>query len=227
MAEPDDDSDPSPDSIVDVSDETGSGQPAPEGRRQMTQQSILEPEGRAVPYIEEGEGPVSLVLISGRALSGDGLAVVSHYLAEEAGFHVVRIGPRPDSTGQDREAKLRESVEDAVAVIDRIGLAHTWIGGHDFGGTAARVFATEHTDRVNGLLLLGVEEDEIPLAPAIPVLIVQASADEVTPAANAAALHATAPERASIKTVEGADHLFPATHPIETAVIIEEYLDWD
>jgi pimeloyl-ACP methyl ester carboxylesterase len=193
----------------------------------MTQQSTFDPDGRAVPYIEEGEGPVPLVLISGRALSGDGLAVVAHYLAEEAGFHVVRIGPRADSIGQDRATTLRERVEDAAAVIDHLGLDHTWIGGHAFGGTAARIFAAEHTDRVNGLLLLGVEDDEIPLAPAIPVLIVQATDDAVTPPATAEALHATAPERASIKIVDGADHLFPATHPIETAVIIEEYLDWD
>lgn len=193
----------------------------------MTQQTVLEPEGRAIPYIEEGEGPVSLVLISGRALSGDGLAVVSHYLAEEAGFHVVRIGPRAESAAQDRAATLSELAENVVAVIDHLGLEHTWIGGHAFGGTAARVFATEHTDRVNGLLLLGVEDDDIPLAPAIPVLIVQATEDEVTPTANAERLHATALERASIKTVAGADHLFPATHPIETAVIVEEYLDWD
>ena len=32
---------------------------------------------------------------------------------------------------------------------------------------------------------------------------------------------------ASIKVVEGGDHLFPMTHPIETAVVLEEYLDWD
>ncbi|WP_426184194.1 alpha/beta fold hydrolase [Microbacterium sp. TWP3-1-2b2] len=193
----------------------------------MTQQSILEQDGRAVPYIVEGEGPVSLVLISGRELNGDGLGVVAHYLAEEAGFHVVRIGPRADSSGQDRATTLHDRVEDAALVIDHLGLDHTWIGGHALGGTAARIFAAQHTDRVNGLLLLGVEEDEIALAPAIPVLIVQATDDQVTPSATAEALRSTAPERASIKTVDGADHLFPATHPIETAVIIEEYLDWD
>ena len=65
------------------------------------------------------------------------------------------------------------------------------------------------------------------LAPVIPVLLIQGTADEVTPAANAESLRATAPERASIKVVEGGDHLFPMTHPIETAVVLEEYLDWD
>lgn len=191
----------------------------------VTHKSIFETERHVVPYIDEGEGPVSLVLISDRDLDADGLGVVSHYLAEEAGFHVVRIESRAQSNGA--EVPMSERVAAALAVIDHLELADTWIGGYGAGGTVARVFAAEHTDRVNGLLLLGVEDEQIPLAPAIPVLIVQASDDKKNLFANAEKLHATAPERASIKTVTGADHLFPATHPIETAVIIEEYLDWD
>lgn len=190
----------------------------------MTQKSIFEPEDRAVPYLVEGEGPVALVLITDRELEADGLGVISHYLAEEAGFHVIRIGAR---SAAGTELTLNERADDALAVIDHIGLANAWIGGHGFGGTVARLFATAHTDRVNGLLLLGVEEDEIPLAPAIPVLIIQAADDVTTPAANAEALQATAPERVSITRIADADHFFPATHPIETAVVIEEYLDWD
>lgn len=188
----------------------------------MTQKSIFEPEGRAVPYVTEGEGPVALVLITDRELEADGLEVISHYLVEEAGFHVIRVGARG---GQN--LTISERVEGARAVIDHLKLDDAWVGGHGFGGTVARMFATEHTDRVNGVLLLGVEDEQIPLAPAIPVLIVQAANDEVTPSTNAESLQATAPERASIKRIEGAGHLFPATHPIETAVIIEEYLDWD
>ncbi|GAA5150642.1 hypothetical protein GCM10025768_15940 [Microbacterium pseudoresistens] len=187
----------------------------------MTQMSILDPAGRAVPYAVEGDGPVSLVLISERELEGDGLGVVAHYLAEEAGFHLVRIAASGASSSVD------ERVADVLAILDEIGLDDTWIGGHGAGGTVARAFASAHPDRVNGLALLGVEDVDVPLAPAIPVLIVQATADDVTPVANAEALQATAPERASIKIVDGADHLFPVTHPIETAVILEEYLDWD
>ncbi|WP_300269196.1 alpha/beta hydrolase [Microbacterium sp.] len=188
----------------------------------MTEKTFIEPEGRVVPYITEGEGPVALVLITDRELEADGLGVISHYLVEEAGFHVIRVGAR---AGEN--VSRSERVEDALAVLDHLGLDDAWIGGHGYGGTLARIFASEHTDRVNGLLLLGVEDEQIALAPAIPVLIVQASEDDVTPAANAESLRATAPERASIKRVEGAGHLFPATHAIETAVIIEEYLDWD
>ncbi|UNK69832.1 alpha/beta hydrolase [Microbacterium sp. H1-D42] len=189
----------------------------------MTQKSTFEPEGRAVPFVDEGEGPVTLVLVTNRDLEADGLGVISHYLAEEAGFRVVRIGARTAADG----LTASERASDAVAVLDHLDIADTWIGGHGHGSTIARVFAAEHTDRVNGLLMLGVEDAQFALAPGIPVLMIQAEHDDVTPAANAEALRATAPERASVTTIAGADHFFPATHPIETAVVIEEYLDWD
>jgi pimeloyl-ACP methyl ester carboxylesterase len=189
----------------------------------VTQTSTFEPDLRAVPFVDEGEGPVTLTLVTRRDLHADGLGVVAHYLAEEAGFRVVRIGARAESDGisdSDRAA-------DALAVLDHLGIADTWIGGHSAGGTIARVLAAEHHERVNGLLLLGVEDVEIDLVAGIPVLIVQASDDDITPAVHAEKLQATAPERASITRIPHADHYFPATHPIETAVVIEEYLDWD
>lgn len=192
----------------------------------MTQKSIFEPDGRAVPYINEGDGPVPLVLITGSGRDEEALGVVAHYLAEEAGFHVVQIGSRAESASE-RSVSIRDRVEDVLAIIDHLGLTHTWVGGHGIGGTAARLIAVEHADRVNGLLLLGVEDEQIPLPPVMPVLIVQATADEINLPADAEKLQATAPERASIKILDGADHLFPMTHPVETAVIIEEYLDWD
>jgi pimeloyl-ACP methyl ester carboxylesterase len=188
----------------------------------MTDIQFFEPEGRRIPYLEEGDGPVKLVLIPERGQ--DALGVVGHYLAEEAGFHVVRIGYRAGSGGR---LAAREHAEDVVAVMDHLGWDHSWIGGHGFGGTVARTAVDAHRDRANGLLLLGVEDVDIPLAPVLPVLIVQGSDDEVNVPENGSALQATAPERASVKTLAGHGHLFPSSDPIETAVIIEEYLDWD
>jgi pimeloyl-ACP methyl ester carboxylesterase len=190
----------------------------------VTDIQIFEPEGRAIPFIVEGDGPVGLVLIPERGQ--DQLGVVGHYLAEEAGFHVVRIGHRR-TAGADAEPTLTERVDDILAVLDEIGFDHAWIGGHGFGGTIAREFVATHADRSNGLLLLGVEDADIPLAPVLPVLIIQGTDDVTTPPANGERLQSAAPERASIKTIDGGDHSFPGTHPIETAVIIEEYLDWD
>lgn len=188
----------------------------------MTETQIFEPDARAIPYVDEGEGPVPLVLIPEAGLDGDVLGVVGHYLAEEAGFHVVRIGSSAESVSLD------DRVADVIVVLDHLGIEHTWIGGHGAGGTVARAFAAAHADRVNGLLLLGVEDEvDIPLAPVIPVLIVQGSDDDVTPPAAGERLQATAPERASVKYIDGAGHLFPLTHIMETAVVVEEYLDWD
>ncbi|WP_243224742.1 alpha/beta fold hydrolase [Microbacterium sp. CIAB417] len=189
----------------------------------MTESSVFDPADRAVPYVDEGEGPVALVLIPEAGTDHDVLGVVSHYLAEEAGFRVLRIGHRPGGA----DLALADRADDVIAVMDHVGLSDAWIGGHGFGGTVAGAVVAQHHERANGLLLLGVEDAEIELAPVLPVLIVQATADEVTPAANAERLQAKAPERSSIKIVDGADHLFPVTHPVETAVIIEEYLDWD
>lgn len=191
----------------------------------MTDTQIFEPDGRAIPFVDEGDGPVKLVLIQERDLAADVLGVVSHYLAEEAGFHVLRIGHRAEAKRE--EVSLDDRVEDALAVIERVGLGDTWVGGHGFGGTVARAFALAHADRVNGLALLAVEESDIPLAPVMPVLIIQGTKDIDAPFANGEQLQSTAPERASVKSIDGADHLFPMTHPIETAVVIEEYLDWD
>ncbi|WP_454172413.1 alpha/beta fold hydrolase [Microbacterium maritypicum] len=191
----------------------------------MTDTQIFEPDGRAIPFVDEGDGPVKLVLIQERDLAADVLGVVSHYLAEEAGFHVLRIGHRAEAKRE--EVSLDDRVEDALAVIEHVGLGDTWVGGHGFGGTVARALALAHADRVNGLALLAVEESDIPLAPVMPVLIIQGTKDIDAPFANGEQLQSTAPERASVKSIDGADHLFPMTHPIETAVVIEEYLDWD
>ena len=187
----------------------------------MTLTTIFEPTGRAIPFAVEGEGPVSLVLFSEGDLDADGLSVISHYLVEEAGFHVVRIG------SPSAAASVGERVDGAVAVLAEIGLDHTWIGGHGAGGTVASSFAARHPDRTNGLLLLGVEDERLPLPPLRPVLIIQGTDDDVRPHARGERLRSTAPERASLKSIEGAGHLFPRTHPIQTAFIIEEYLDWD
>jgi pimeloyl-ACP methyl ester carboxylesterase len=186
----------------------------------MTGIQIFEPDGRAVPFVIEGDGPVGLVLIPEPAQ--DALGVVGHYLAEEAGFHVVRIGHRSAGSA----ATFAERADDILAVMEHVGMDHAWIGGHGFGGTVARSFVAAHPERSNGLLLLGVEDEDIPLPPVLPVLIVQGTEDDITPARNAEHLQSSAPERASIKTIAGG-HMFPRTNPIETAVVIEEYLDWD
>ena len=66
----------------------------------------------------------------------------------------------------------------------------------------------------------------VPLPPAIPILVIQGAMDEVMPPANAEALRATAPERVSVVTIDGARDLFPLTHVGETAWPIIAFKCW-
>ena len=85
----------------------------------MTDTQTLENAGRQVEYAVEGDGPVGLVLIPDAGLDSAALAVVGHYLAEEAGFHVVRVGTAKDASPAERAEAPRlyrvlQEVRDAV-----------------------------------------------------------------------------------------------------------------
>ena len=229
----------------------------------MTDIQIFEPEGRAIPYAVEGDGP-GLVLIAGQGLGVDYLGSVAHWMAGED-FRVVRIGSRRPAGLADAAApagtavSMSDLAQDVVDVMDHAGVATAWVGGHAFGGTVARTVSLEHGDRVNGVLLLAVEGAEpagpadfsgiperfrdaevepmqiaartatplAPLAPGVPVLVLQGTDDTVTPVANGDALKASAPDRVSVVEIEGGTHMFPATHIGATSFAIEDYLDWD
>lgn len=127
----------------------------------MTDTQIFEPEGRAIPYAVEGNGP-ALVLIAGQGLNIAYLGVVGHSVAAED-FRVVRIGSRRPSrevdaaTTRTPAVSMSDLAHDVIDVMDHLGVADAWVGGHAFGGTVARIVALEHGDRVNGVLLLAVE----------------------------------------------------------------------
>ena len=218
----------------------------------MTDIQIFEPDGRAIPYAAEGNGP-AVVLIAGRGLNIDYLATLAHSVSLED-FRVVRIGSRRPSGAV---VSMNDLGQDVVDVMDALGIDHAWVGGHAFGGSVARVVALDHHDRVNGVLLLGVEAaapaamfadvpekfrdaeveslqtaareawDVPPLAAGVPVLVIQGTDDAITPPANGDALQASAPELVSVVPVDGGGHMFPATHIGATSWAIEDYLDWD
>lgn len=220
----------------------------------MTDTQIFEPDGRAIPYATEGSGP-ALVLVAGQGLNIDYLGALAHSVSEED-FQVVRVGSRRP-TGDGANVSMTDLAQDVADLLDSLDITHAWVGGHGFGGSVARAVALGHHDRVNGVLLLGVEgegqatnvPDEVParfrdaevevlqaaardngiapLAEGLPVLIIQGSADTVTPPANGDALQAAAPDRVSVVNVEGGGHMFPATHMGATSWAIEDYLDWD
>jgi len=122
----------------------------------MSETQIFEPEGRAIPYVDERSNGPALVLLPGQGLNISYLGPLAHALVEED-FHVVRIGPRHPATATDAEVSLHDLAQDVVDVMDHLGLAAAWVGGHAFGGTVARTVSLDHPGRVNGVLLLGVE----------------------------------------------------------------------
>ncbi len=204
---------------------------------------VFEPDGRAIPYVDDAGSEPVLVLIPGVNKIA-ALGTLSHVLAEED-FRVLRVGYR---TGRTEGATLADLAQDVVDVMDHVGLSDAWIGGHAFGGVVARTISTLHTDRVDGVLLLGAEgaepragmeplqaaaaasataEQWQALAPTVPVMLIQGADDDVLPAANGERLQAAAPGLVSLVTLEGGGHLFPATHAGEAAFVIEDYLDVD
>ncbi|UPL15122.1 alpha/beta fold hydrolase [Microbacterium galbinum] len=217
----------------------------------MADIQIFEPAGRAIPFTAEGEGP-ALILIAGHGLNVTYLELLSHSVSEED-FRVVSIGSRRPS---DAAVAMHDLAQDVVDVMSHLSISDAWVGGHAFGGAVARVVALDHHDRVNGVLLLGVDETgpsaealaaipapardaevdalqaaawetPAPLAEGLPVLVVQGTDDPIAPVVNGEKLQAVAPDRVSVVGVDGGGYLFPFTHMGATSWAIEDYLDWD
>jgi len=121
----------------------------------MTDTQIFEPHGRAIPYASDGNGP-ALVLIAGQGLNVGYLGTLAGSIAE-ADFHVIRIGSRRPPREVDAVVSMHHLAQDVVDVMDHLEVAHAWVGGHAFGGSVARTVSLDHHERVNGVLLLGVE----------------------------------------------------------------------
>ncbi|MFV0373467.1 alpha/beta fold hydrolase [Microbacterium sp.] len=107
---------------------------------------------RAIPYADAGDGP-TLVLLPGGSLNITYLASLASALVEEH-FRVVRIGSRRPSKDATSTITMHDLAQDVVDVMDHLGIEHSWVGGHAFGNRVARAIGLDHTDRVNGILLL-------------------------------------------------------------------------
>ncbi|MFJ6679059.1 alpha/beta fold hydrolase [Microbacterium sp. NPDC091382] len=116
------------------------------------QRQVFDAEARAIPFIDEGDGP-ALVLLPAQGLDVAYLGGLASILEEE-GFRIVRIGSR--RPGGD-VASMHDLATDVVDVLDHLEIGSAWIGGHAFGGAVARTVALDHPGRANGVLLLGVE----------------------------------------------------------------------
>lgn len=119
-----------------------------------TQPTVFEPEGRAIPFVDEGNGP-AVVLLPAEGLGVSYLGTLASTLVEED-FRVLRVGSRRSAGDADASLTLHDLAQDVVDVMDAVGLTDAWLGGHAFGGAVARAVSLDHHDHVNGVLLLGV-----------------------------------------------------------------------
>jgi len=189
----------------------------------VAETQIFEPEGRAIPYADEPANGPAVVLIPGRGLNISYLGPLAHALAEED-FHVVRIGPRHPSSAAAAAVTMHDLAQDVADVMEHLGLAGAWIGGHAFGGSVARAVSLDHPGRVNGVLLLGVEgavatdelgsdDSEIPAgARDTEVEAMQRAALEATPELEWSSLAPGVP----VLVLQGTeDRMTPASHGLE------------
>lgn len=149
----------------------------------MTDTQTFEPDGRAIPYIDEGNGP-AVVLLPAEGLNVSYLGTLATVLVEED-FRVLRVGARRPAE-QGSPVTLRDLAQDVVDVMDAVGISDAWVGGHALGGAVARVVSLDHHDHVNGVLLLGVATADETAADAV------ADFPEEARDAEAARVHAAA-----------------------------------
>ena len=173
--------------------------------------STFEPDGRAVPYLEEGEGPVRAVLLPGLGLGISSFVTVAHFL-EEAGVHLLRVGVRQNRT---EDVTLHDLAQDVADVMAHTGFGSSWIVGHGFGGALARTVALDHPGLVGGIGMIGVQSpatDE----PALAIATADTAGTELRDAAGVLAGAGVDPEfAASVLTV----HRRPASATVQAAAL--------
>ena len=146
-----------------------------------------------------------MVLIAAQGLNIDYLGSLAHSVSEED-FQVVRVGSRRPSRDGSTPT-MTDLAQDVVDLLDSLDIEHAWIGGHAFGGSVARTVALGHHDRVNGVLLLGVEgEGQMTLVPSeVPARFRDAEVEELQAAARESAAEKQLAEGLPVLIIQGSD----------------------
>lgn len=110
-----------------------------------------------------GSGPPALVLHGGPGLP-DYMAGCAAELGDL--FSTIRYSQRgvpPTTVGPPYSVETH--VEDAVAVLDGLGIERVWVTGHSWGGHLALHFVAAHPERVEGVVCIN------PLGASLEVLV--------------------------------------------------------
>ncbi|MEO0962822.1 MAG: alpha/beta hydrolase [Pseudomonadota bacterium] len=119
--------------------------------------SFIEANGIELAYLEEGTGPL-VVLLHGYPETARGWKQVQGTLAA-AGYRVVAPNMRgyaPSGFAPDADYTVGTLGADALALIDALGESKAVVVGHDWGATAAMSAAVTDPDTVVGLASLTI-----------------------------------------------------------------------
>lgn len=119
--------------------------------------SFIEANGVELAYLEEGTGPL-VVLLHGYPETARGWQQVQGKLAA-AGYRVVAPNMRgyaPSGFAPDEDYTVGTLGADALALIDALGESKAVVVGHDWGATAAMSAAVTDPDTVVGLVSLTI-----------------------------------------------------------------------
>jgi pimeloyl-ACP methyl ester carboxylesterase len=119
--------------------------------------SFIEANGIELAYLEEGTGPL-VVLLHGYPETARGWKQVQGTLAA-AGYRVVAPNMRgyaPSGFAPDADYTVGTLGADALALIEALGESKAVVVGHDWGATAAMSAAVTDPDTVVGLVSLTI-----------------------------------------------------------------------
>ena len=109
--------------------------------------------GITISYEESGSGEPLLLLMG---LGAPGSKWAPHIAAYEKHFHVIA----PDNRGAGQSDKpvsyaytIREMAEDAIGVLDALGIESAHVNGISMGGAIAQYLAVHYPQRVRSLVL--------------------------------------------------------------------------
>ncbi len=113
-------------------------------------------DGVTIAYDTFGDGePVLLVCGCGQPAIAWHLTLVP--LLTKAGYQVITFDNRgvEPSSSPPAPYSVAEMVDDALALLDHLGIEAALIAGHSMGGWIAETIAIHHPERVRGAVLMG------------------------------------------------------------------------
>jgi 3-oxoadipate enol-lactonase len=122
----------------------------PEGR-------LVELPGRGITFVREAAGPIgapTLLLLHGWT-ANSAVNWFATYSALSEHFNVLAMDHRGHGHGLRtwRPFQLEDCADDAVALLDELGLDHVIPVGYSMGGPVAQLIWRRHRERVSGLVL--------------------------------------------------------------------------